>query len=111
MRCNSLAKAPVVAVSHNDNIKKQRLVASGEVSGLTNFSRAVFPPGETAPSHCHQDMTEIFFVESGRGEMQVDDSSIVLEPGCCVTVEPGEYHEIHNPGPQQLVLIYLGVEH
>lgn len=110
MKFSSFSTAPQLAVSHNANIKKQSLLVRGDVDRVTNFSKAVFPPGEMAPSHCHRDMTEIFFVQSGRGEIQVDDVLVFLEPGSCVTVEPGEYHELRNSGHEEMVVLYFGIE-
>lgn len=97
-------------VSHNPKIKKKLLIANGVIPKLTNFSRAVFPPGEIAPSHVHKDMTEVFFIESGQGEFAVNDELIPLEAGVCVTIEPGDLHELRNMGSTDLCVIYFGIE-
>lgn len=55
-------------------------------------------------------MYEVFFVESGTGVIKVDGREQPLKRGVCVTVEPGEAHEIVNGGADDLLLIYFGIE-
>lgn len=111
MKFSSLKDAPELAVSHNALIRKQCLVAPGDIDAISNFSRAVFPPGEVANGHSHEDMTEVFFIESGVGEIEIDGRVVSLAAGACVIVEPGEYHELRNTGADSLVVIYFGVVH
>jgi mannose-6-phosphate isomerase-like protein (cupin superfamily) len=54
-------------------------------------------------------MYEIFFVESGEGTMQIDNTTLPLTPGTCIAVEPGETHEVRNTGSGDLVLTYFGL--
>jgi quercetin dioxygenase-like cupin family protein len=110
MKKVSLASLPAEPVSHNPEITKQVLLRRGDLPHLTNFSRSRLLPGQTAGAHAHAGMHEVFFVESGAGMMRVDDHEIALEAGVCVTVEPGESHEIRNTGAGVLVLIYFGIE-
>ena len=63
----------------------------------------------TAPGHAHQDMCEVFFVEAGQGNICIDGTDYALTPGVCVAVEPGEVHEVSNPGQEELVLTYFGL--
>ena len=76
---------------------------------LTNYSRAVYPPGEKADSHLHNDMAEVFTVESGCVEVRVNDVAYVFDAGTTVMVEPGDVHEIINTGSTDLVVIYFGI--
>jgi mannose-6-phosphate isomerase-like protein (cupin superfamily) len=110
MKKVSLADAPTQGVSHNPEIKKQTLIERGDVPHLLSFSRARLLPGQVARAHAHAGMYEVFFVASGAGVLQVDDEEVMLEAGVCVTVEPGERHEITNTCDAELVLIYFGVE-
>lgn len=96
-------------VSHNARIGRRRILACGEVGPITHYARAVFPPGETAAAHMHHDMTEVFTVESGCGEIRIDGKSCVFSAGMTAVVEPGELHEIANTGTAELVLTYFGV--
>jgi quercetin dioxygenase-like cupin family protein len=109
MKLTSLEHLTEEAVSHNPAIKKKVMLRSGDLPHLTNFSQACFAPGQVADSHAHQDMGEVFFVESGEGVIIIDGSPYGLTPGTCVAVEPGEIHEVKNTGKTDLVLTYFGL--
>lgn len=109
MKVTSLARITGTAVSHNPAIRKHVLVGRDDIVGITNFSRAVFPVGECAPSHVHADMIEVFYIEQGLGEIDVDGLVVSLPSGSCITVEPGERHELRNAGDTEMVVIYFGV--
>jgi quercetin dioxygenase-like cupin family protein len=67
MKFTSLNNLSSEAVSHNPEIKKKVMLRFGDLPHLTNFSQARFAPGQSAAAHAHQDMCEVFFVESGSG--------------------------------------------
>lgn len=110
MKRVSLSDLPEESVSHNPAIAKQVMLRAEDLPPLTNFARARFAPGQVAPGHAHADMAEVFWVESGRGEIAIDGRPHVLAPGTCVAVSPGERHEIANTGREDLVLLYFGVK-
>ena len=95
--------------SHNALIRKKEILGKGEVDPSVNYARATFPPGEIAGAHHHADLTEIFTVESGCGEIRINDVGYVFSAGMTVVVEPGETHEIINSGATDLVVTYFGV--
>ncbi|MEO1373710.1 MAG: cupin domain-containing protein [Cyanobacteria bacterium J06635_10] len=109
MKFTSLNDLPQEAVSHNPEIKKKVMLRFGDLPHLTNFSQARFAPGQLAAAHAHQDMCEVFFVESGSGLIRIDNQEYPLLPGSCVAVEVGEVHEIVNNGTDELVLTYFGL--
>jgi mannose-6-phosphate isomerase-like protein (cupin superfamily) len=109
MITTSLNELPEEPVSHNPEIKKKVMLRFGDLPQLTNFSQARFAPGQSAPAHAHQDMSEVFFVEAGAGVIYIDDKEYILVPGNCVAVEPGEVHEVVNTGTTELVLTYFGL--
>ncbi len=109
MKRVEISKLPEIGTPHNGRIRKREMIADGEVGPITTYSRAVFPPGERIPPHFHEDMAEVFTVESGRGEIRVNEVAYVLAAGTTVVVEPGDLHEIHNTGPTSLVVTYFGV--
>lgn len=109
MKLIKLNEIPENGVSHNPLVRKRVLVANGEIPRVTNYARAVFPPGEKAGSHLHNDMAEIFTVESGRGEIRINDVAYVFDEGTTVVVEPGEVHEIVNTGIAEMVVSYFSV--
>jgi quercetin dioxygenase-like cupin family protein len=110
MKRVSLADVPAEGVSHNPEITKQVMLRRGDVPHLTNFSRSRLAPGQTAHAHAHAGMHEVFYVESGMGVMKVDGEELRLERGVCVSIAPGERHEIANTSDADLVLCYFGVE-
>jgi mannose-6-phosphate isomerase-like protein (cupin superfamily) len=109
MKLIKLSQAPESGSSHNGRIRKRTLLSKGQAGPIMNAARAVFPPGEKAGSHLHNDMLEVFTVESGCGEIRVDDVGYVFSAGTTVVVEPGEVHEIINTGSVDLVVTYFGV--
>ena len=96
-------------VSHNPDIKKQVLLANGEISNLTQFAHSIFKPGQIAPAHSHDDMTETFLVTSGTLTAEVDGSIYTLTAGSFITLQPGEIHELRNESTADLHLTYFGI--
>lgn len=109
MKHSHLDRIPQEPVSHNPAIHKQVMLRLGDLPHLTNFSQARFTPGQIAPAHAHADMCEVFFVESGSGEIEVNQQIYPLTAGACIAVERGEVHELRNTGSQELVLTYFGL--
>lgn len=110
MKITNLYRLPSQTVSHNPEIQKKVMLSFGDLPHLTNFSQAVFAPGQIASNHCHEDMSEVFFVESGAGIICINSQNFKLERGTCIAVEVGEYHEITNTGNTDLVLTYFGIK-
>jgi mannose-6-phosphate isomerase-like protein (cupin superfamily) len=110
MHYRALQELSSESVSHNPDILKKVILRKNDVPTLTNFAQAEFQPGQMAPGHRHADMYEIFFVTSGAGEIRINGTSYPLKPGICVTVEPGETHEVHNSSNAVLTLLYFGIQ-
>ena len=110
MKVSSLKNLPVEPNVHNPKITKQVLIRNGEIPCLTNLTRAKFPAGEIANAHTHQDMYEIFFIEEGDATVKINGKSIKLGPGDCITVEPGEEHEVSNLSDNEVIMTYLGIQ-
>lgn len=110
MKIRSLDNLPDEPNTHNPKITKKVLIKKGIVPKLTNFTQAIFPPGEIAPGHSHQDMFEIFFIEKGQGKIKINGMLHDLKEGDCVVVELEEVHELINSGAEELLVTYLGVE-
>lgn len=110
MKRIKINELPEQGVSHNARIRKRVIIANGELGPITNYARAVFPPGEKADSHLHNDMAEVFSVESGCGEIRINDVAYVFTAGTVVLVEPGDVHEIINTGDTNLIVNYFGVQ-
>lgn len=95
--------------AQNKNILKKVMIRNGDIPNITQFAKAVFPRGETAAGHIHKDMYEVFLIEKGYGTMDLNERKIPLRAGICITVEPGELHEITNTGEEDLVVLILGI--
>jgi quercetin dioxygenase-like cupin family protein len=109
MKITDLTQIPEQEVSHNPAIKKKVMLSLGDLPHLTNFSQACFAPGQVAGGHSHTDMFEVFFVESGLGNIRINGIDYQLNPGVCIAVEPGEVHEVSNTGNTDLILTYFGL--
>jgi quercetin dioxygenase-like cupin family protein len=110
LKVSSIDSTPQLDVSHNPKIKKHELLSKGEIDQVTIFSRAIFPPGETADAHSHADMTEVFYVESGQGVISVNEKLVTLKAGTSVVVKPNEKHELKNIGSTDMAVLYFGIK-
>lgn len=98
-----------VPVSHNPELSKNLILASGVVPRLTNFSTVRIAPGQSVAPHSHRDMYEIFWVSEGAAEALIASRQLTLSTGDCLVVEPGEEHQIKNSGAQDLIFVYFGI--
>ena len=110
MKVLPFSEADLKAVSHNPKIKKRVVLSNGERGNIYQLAQAVFPPGETAYTHSHDDMTEIFIVQSGLGTIRIDETSHELKSDVCAVVDPLETHEISNTGTDDLVITIIGIK-
>lgn len=53
MKISTLSELAEESVSHNPEIKKKVMLRKGDLLHITNFSQAVFAPGQTAVIHPH----------------------------------------------------------
>ncbi len=107
---HAFSDQPVLPVSHDKEIVKRVLLATGEVSHLAQLARSEIPPNGSTSPHVHRDMSEVFVVLQGVGEIFVDGKMVrVLQEGDCVVFEPGEEHVLRNPSREEgLRLLYFG---
>ncbi|ARN73904.1 cupin domain-containing protein [Oceanicoccus sagamiensis] len=111
MIISSLDKLDWTEVSHNPRVQKKQILDNSVCPQLGQFAQAIFPPGETAPAHSHANMTEVFFVQSGRGIIIVEGKEIPLSPQTTVTVQPNESHEVINNSTEDLIVLFFGICH
>ncbi len=110
MKYISLQDIEEKTVSHNPNIKKKVLINSEEIPNITNFAQAKLESGQISYAHKHDDMWEVFYVESGEGIIKINDQDFPFKKGVCVVVKPLEEHEIINNGNEDLVINYFGIK-
>ena len=110
MKLVTLADLAEQPVSHNPAIRKRVLVEPGELPGLVQFAVARFGPGMSASTHTHADLYEVFLVQAGRATFLVNGTAYEVCVGGCVTIAPGESHEVINSGNEELVVTYFSVK-
>lgn len=109
MKKRNIANLKYAPVSHNPNVLKKVLLGYEEVPHVTFFSRATFMPDHIAPSHSHEDMYEIFYVEQGQANFTVGDKDLLVREGDCIIIEPLEKHEIKNVGQSDFIVYCIGI--
>lgn len=109
MKLTTLNQLPEQSVSHNPEIKKRVMLTPHELPNISNFSQAIFTPGQIALAHAHETMYEVFYIESGEGTIRINGEDYPLTQGTCVIVEPKEIHEVINDSQNNLVMTVLGV--
>ena len=99
-----------VGASHNSEIKKRIMIKSDEYNNIQMFSRAIFYSKQSSLPHTHQDMTEIFFILSGRGIFHSKDKEILVKKDDYISIPSGEEHWQSNPFTEPLELLYFGIK-
>jgi mannose-6-phosphate isomerase-like protein (cupin superfamily) len=81
--------------------------------GVTEFgvNAIVLPPGWETGGHYHDRQQELYFLHSGRIEIEFgDDSSYELGPGGMARVDAATVRLIRNRGPEEAVYVVVGAE-
>lgn len=66
------------------------------------------PPGRSlCPYHSHSAQWEFYHVVAGRGSVRHLEGSTEIEPGDSFLFEPGQPHQLSNPGPDDLVVLII----
>lgn len=86
----------------------------GETTGFNFFSKAkdfhlafrkrILHPGSAIGYHLQKE-DEIYYVLSGRGEMQMNGQSFEVKPGDAILTRPGSSHGLKQAGAEDLVII------
>ncbi len=109
MKFINLKDIPLVPVSHDPQILKQVIIYTGVIPRLNKFSKAIIRKGQTVSPHSHDNMYEILFFLTGRGELLVDGNKLGVSSNQCVIIEPGEVHSIPEV-LDDIELVYFGIE-
>jgi|TARA_R110000868_G_scaffold35889_14_gene128076 quercetin dioxygenase-like cupin family protein len=109
MKLTHSTTLPELGVSHNPEIKKKVFIGSGEIPQLMMFGSAVFTPGQLVELHKHDTMFEVFYIQKGQAEFVVNNKKILVQPGDCITIEPGEIHAQSNPFQENVEWLYFGI--
>ncbi len=60
-----------------------------------------------AERHYHRDTTEVYYILSGTGKMELNGDWVDLEPGTVVWIEPGTRHRLVSEGGVKTVVFAL----
>jgi mannose-6-phosphate isomerase-like protein (cupin superfamily) len=71
-----------------------------------SLAHAIVPPGQTSTWHSLK-TSEVYYIISGQGEMQIDDETQTVEPGDAVYIPPQAKQRIYNAGSEPLVFICI----
>ena len=66
----------------------------------------VLPAGGTDPQKPHTE-DEVYYVESGRGQIQVDGEDRMVQPGSVVYVAAGVEHKFHSIEEELRILVFF----
>jgi mannose-6-phosphate isomerase-like protein (cupin superfamily) len=64
-----------------------------------SLAEAELAPGRSTQRHYHASTEEIYFIEAGRAELEVDGDRRELGPGDAVLIPAGAWHEIRALEP------------
>jgi uncharacterized cupin superfamily protein len=81
--------------------------------GVSEFgvNAIVLPPGWETGGHYHERQQELYFVHSGRIEIEFGDGDLhVLGPGGLARVDADTVRLIRNRGPDDAVYVVVGAE-
>ncbi len=99
------------SVSHDADVKKKVIIRRGDVPHLMQLAETKMEPGQKASKHSHSDMTEVFIVKEGTGEIELDNKTSPIFAENVITIPPGVSHEIRNNSNSTLTLLYFGIQH
>ena len=80
-----------------------------EKSKLMMVNLCKVPVEKTHKLHSHQTMEEIFYFTNGRGEVTIDDETIIVGSGDRIIVPAKSEHQIKNIGDVDLEYFGLGI--
>jgi mannose-6-phosphate isomerase-like protein (cupin superfamily) len=75
--------------------------ASGQAA-LHSLAHIIIPPGKSSQVHYHKVSEETYYILSGTARMVIDGREITLVPAQACLIQPGERHQIFNPGESNL---------
>lgn len=66
------------------------------------------PPGKTNwPYHAHSTQWEMYLILAGRGQVRALEGTFDIGSGDCFIFPPGEAHQIHNHGTEDLIFYVI----
>ena len=110
MKLSNINDLKEEGTSHDKNIKKKMFLQKGDIPNLMMFGSATFKSGQKVETHKHETMSEIFYIDKGNIDFEVENKKIQLKAGDCITIEAGENHSQYNPYNEDATVLYFGIE-
>lgn len=76
-------------------------------TAMSFFMELDLPAGAVIGRHLHEGNEEIYYVLSGKGEMTVDSSTMVMEAGDACLTKSGSEHTFKNIGDGELRILVV----
>ena len=94
--------------SENESFRK--VLYTGQHSQLVAMT---LPVGGDIGSEVHDDGDQYFRIESGEGEVMIDETTYTVQPGDVIVVPAGAEHNVTNTGTEslQIYTIYSPPHH
>ena len=73
---------------------------------LMFLAHASLAPGKKLAGHVDP-MEEIYFIQSGRGRMQVGEEIWEVALGDAIHISIGSFHELENTGPEGMTILVV----
>lgn len=92
-----------------DHREVRIMLSPGRDGTLPGMSMGVvtMPPGFAAPAHQHEVEQEAWYFFQGKGQIEVGDELIPVEPGVVVAGPPKVPHRLINPGPEVMKAVFV----
>lgn len=78
---------------------------------LLSVIRERMPPGTAEVNHFHAKARQFFYVLAGVAVMSLNGASVELGVGEGLEIEPGQPHQISNPGDAELEFLVVSQPH
>ena len=75
-------------------------------SGKYSLAHAIVSTGESSVKH-KLSSSEVYYILKGKGEMHIDNESLVVEPGDCFEIPPNSMQWIKNIGQTDLEFLCI----
>jgi mannose-6-phosphate isomerase-like protein (cupin superfamily) len=86
-------------------VAKEFLSPSNSGLKLLSIAYITIPAGVTVKKHYHLKSEETYHIVEGSGIMYLDNEAAPMVPGQAVAIIPGQWHSIHNPNKDDLVMV------
>ena len=78
---------------------------SKQESRNQSLALAVILPGEKTKLHTHLVSEELYYVQSGKGKMTLENDYFEIKPGDTICILPGQQHCVENTGSEALKIL------